>query len=332
MSASSMALSRDRTLVPNADGWSLALTRYGATGCLDPTRRPVLMVPGYAMNSFILSYHPTDISMIGYLVRAGFEVWTADLRGQGDSQAHPGVARRYGLGELALVDLPCAIEQVRRHTHTEHRVIDLVGCSLGGSLVYAYLAHHPADHGVGATIAIGAPLRWVTVHPALRIAFKSPRLAGLVPILGTRALARRVLPLLRHAPSLLSIYMNARRVDLSHPEILVQTIDNPVPYINRQVARWVQDRDLVVGGLNVTEGLRQVDLPVLVVLANRDGIVPAATARSISEVLPPGRVDLLEVGQGHNWYAHADLFIGVDAARTVFEPMAKWLSHHQGPS
>ena len=329
MSTPHPALRTDRRLVDNGEGWQLELQRFHVEGALDPTRRPLLMIPGYAMNTFILGFHPTDRSMVEHLAMDGFEVWTANLRGQGGSERGPRAGRRYGMGELALVDLPRVLEAVRADTRAAGPTVDLVGCSLGASLVYAYLAHHPDDHGVGAMIAIGGPLRWVEVHPAMAMAFKSPRLAGLLPIVGTRAMARCALPIVKHVPPLLSIYMNARRVDLSRPDLLVNTVDDPVPYINRQVARWVRDRDLVVRGLNITEGMRRVDLPVLVVLANRDGIVPAATARSVADLMPAHRVQVLEVGEGERWYAHADLFIGVDARRQVFEPMSAWLLAQQ---
>lgn len=305
--------------------WALAIRRHVDPQAFDPSRRPLVMVPGYAMNSFILGYHPTGPSMIEHLARAGIEVWTADLRGQGDSRA-TGRPGRFGLGELALDDLPAVLTHVRAHTASRRAELDVVGCSLGASMVYAYLAHHRERHGLGAFIAIGGPLRWEQTHPLMKLAFASPALAGLVPFKGTRALARRALPVARRYPPLLSIYMNARQIDLSRADQLVNTVDDPVPWINRQVARWVKQGDLVVRGLNTTEALRGLDLPMLVVLANRDGIVPPGTARSIEHIAAPGAVRVLEVGSGEHWYAHADLFISHDAARTVFAPMERWLA------
>lgn len=324
--------------VDNGQGWSLELVRSVRRGGPEAGRRPLLMVPGYAMNSFILGYHPSDVSMVEHLALAGVEVWTCNLRGQGGSaaargQGPPGPStsrvRRYGLAELALVDLPAVIAELRRRTTTGTDRVDLVGCSLGASLLYAWLAHHPADHGAGAVIAVGGPLRWEAVHPAMALAFTSPRLAGALPFRGTRALAAASLPWLSRAPGLLSLYMNARRIDLSNPAELARTVEDPVPWINRQVAHWVRQRDLVVGGLNICEAIGAVDLPVLVVMANRDGIVPASTARSVQRLMRPGRVQVLEVGDERNWYAHADLFIGRDARRQVFEPMERWLAEHR---
>ncbi len=317
-------MQRDTHLVDNGDGWKLELTCFRPSGAAATGARPVLMVPGYAMNSFILSFHPTGVSMVEYLVNDGLEVWTANLRGQGGSRKI-GRAARFGLRELSLVDVPAAIRHVLGNTTTGANKLDLVGCSLGASMVYTYLAHNAQEHRANSVVAIGGPLRWDAVHPLVKVAFRSGRLAGAVPIVGTRRLARVALPVLKRIPALLSIYMNADEIDLTQAGQLVQTIDDPVPYINRQVARWIRQKDLVVNGVNVTQGLSAVDTPLMVVLANKDGIVPIPAAMSAVEAVGHDRVTVLEVGDSVRWAAHADLFIGEGAQERVFEPMSKWL-------
>ena len=140
-----------------------------------------------------------------------------------------------------------------------------------------------------------------------------------------RRLARVALPVLKRVPLLLSIYLNADGVDLSRGDQLVKTIDDPVPYINRQIARWIRKKDLVVGGVNVTEGLAQVTTPLMVVLANKDGIVPVKTAMSAVDAMGSAQSTVLEVGDPERWVAHADLFIGEGSQERVFEPMSRWL-------
>ena len=316
-----------RWLVPNNDGWELEVERFTRDSGADPGRRPLLMVPGYAMNAFILSFHPSGPSMVEYLVEAGFEVWTCNLRGQGGSRPIT-PAQRYGLRELALVDLPIALGHVLAHTTTQRDSVDAVGCSLGASLVYAYLAHHVEDHVLGAMISIGGPLRWDDVHPAIRLAFRSARIAGAVRVRGTRRLARIALPLVKRAPSLLAIYMNAEQVDLTAADQLVNTVENPVPHINRQIARWIQQEDLVVDGVNVTDALLNARVPLLCVLANADGIVPVEAVLSAQRAMPAADVEVLRVGDDDHWYAHADLFIAHEAPKRVFEPMRAWLERH----
>src|SRR5690606_22138186 len=145
--------------------------------------RPLLLIPGYCMNTKPLGFHPTGPSMIELLAERGFEVWTANLRHQGDS--HKSAEHTpAGFSDLALVDLPNAIEHVRRETRTRHQRVDLIGCSLGGTYIFVYLAHNPASDAVGSVVAIGAPLRWTKPHALLKLAFASPKLAGRLKIAG----------------------------------------------------------------------------------------------------------------------------------------------------
>lgn len=306
------------------DGWRLELRRYVDPQRLRPEASPVLFIPGYGMNSYILAYHPDGHSMVGALVDAGFDVWTANLRGQGGARRTGGKAK-IGFAQLALIDIPTVRDFVLQKT--AHKQLTFVGCSLGASMLYAYLAHHPRDHKAAGMIAIGGPLRWEQTHPLMRVAFKSPALAGALPFKGTKKLAQAALPLVRRAPALLSIYMNAKEIDLSQPKKLTPTVDDPVPSLNKQIALWMQRKDLVVSGLNVTQALAKVEPqpPLLCLLANRDGIVPAPAALAIMDVFSPKTTQALIVGDQHRWFAHADLFISPLASERVFAPMIAWL-------
>ena len=308
----------------NGDGWTLDLKQTWDPERLDPSRPPIAMIPGYGMNAFILGYHPNGPSLEAYLANAGFEVWSVNLRGQGRSNRRHG-PRDYGFRQLALVDLPCALDTIRRHSQTEAEAIDLIGCSLGATIMYAYTAHHPDSHGVGRLINIGGPLRWDNPHPLMRAVFLSPRLAGAVPIRGTRKLARAVLPIAQRVPAVLSIYMNTDIVDLTHADQLVQTVDNPNRRLNRQLACWMRDRDLIIDGLNVTQALARVDLPLLCILANKDGIVPPQAVLSVRDAIGSDDITVLEVGDDRTWFAHADLFISRFAQERVFQPLVEWL-------
>ncbi|MGM0557556.1 MAG: alpha/beta hydrolase [Myxococcota bacterium] len=317
----------------NGAGWRLEIRRYHDAERLDPERAPIVMIPGYGMNSFILNFHPTGVSMVEHLCLDGFEVWTANLRGQGGSEMITGT-QHYGFRELSLTDVPLALDLAREETKTEVDTVHGIGCSLGASVLYAYLAHHPKTHGLDSLVAIGGPLRWDDIHPLLRAAFSSTTLAGMLPIKGTRFAARALLPVLEKVPQLLSIYMNASQIDLSQADELVKTVDDPNPYLNRQIANWIQQRDLMVAGLNVTEGVAAVEeLPILCLLANKDGIVPESAALSISRAYDPDLVETMIVGgAGDDWYAHADLFISESARDEVFVPMASWIEGARGRS
>ncbi len=316
--------------VENGEGSTLSLRRtvheapaHGEGGA---PRRPVLIVPGYGMNSFIFGFHPRGRSLEGHLAWRGFEVWSVDLRDQGRSSRAPRRPReRYGLEALALTDTAVAVERVRALTQTGEAKVDLVGASLGAAVVSMYVVGAGADRA-GSLVSFGGPVRWERVHPLVRVAFRSPRLAGAVPFRGTRALAGVAFPLLVRAPWALSIYMNTRSTETARWREMIQTVEDPVPRINREIAEWIRDRDLTVRGRNVSEGLRRVENPMLAVVALQDGIVPAETARSAFHLSGSSDKALLEVGGADAPMAHADLFLSRQAEREVFEPLAAWLA------
>ncbi|MEO1272041.1 MAG: alpha/beta fold hydrolase [Myxococcota bacterium] len=321
-----MAITTLRHHPHNDDGWSLDLKQTWDTERFDPERHPIAIIPGYGMNAFVLGYHPNGLSLEAYLAQSGFEVWSLNLRGQGAARRHYG-SPNYGFRQLALIDLPCAFAAIRRHSHSQaSQQLNLIGCSLGATLMYIYAAHHPTDHHLVRWVTIGGPLRWDNAHPLMRLAFRSPALAGALPIRGTRALARTVLPIAKRLPQLLSLYMNANIIDLTHADQLVQTVDNPNRRLNRQIALWMRDRDLVVAGLDITQALAGIDLPLLCILANKDGIVPPQAVLSVCDAIGTQDVTVLKVGDERTWFAHADLFISRYAQERVFEPLVQWLN------
>ncbi len=228
---------------PASEGWLLDVRRHHTPARLDKSLKPVLLIPGYCMNTTPLGFHPEGMSMIELLTERGFEVWTANLRGQGDSRSVGG-PRNVGFRELALGDLPTAIREVRERSASSRDRVDIVGCSLGGTYVFAYLAHHVADHPIGSFVGIGAPLRWENPHALMRLAFGSPAVASRLRVSGTRRLAKLVLPLIAERfPSALSMYMNTSIVDLSRADELVKTVEDPIPKLNGEIARWLKSGD-----------------------------------------------------------------------------------------
>jgi pimeloyl-ACP methyl ester carboxylesterase len=288
----------------------------------------VIIVPGYGMNSFIFSYHPSGPSLEGYLAQAGFEVWRADLRNQGGSRSIGG-SDRYTLEDLALTDLGAVVDAVLERTRTSADRADMIGASLGGTIMFIH-AVLERRHRLGSLVAIGSPVRWLSIHPLVKAAFLSPTLAGMIRLRGTRRLAEIALPqLVRLTPWLLSIYMNPRITDTSAAREMVKTVEDPNRAINRQIARWIRSRDLVLRDTNISEALRSVTRPLLCVFANGDGIVPRDTATFPYEQVGSTRKALLEVGTREISMAHADLFVSRECHERVFTPVAAWLGEQR---
>ena len=302
------------------DGWALPLRRV--TSGEPKHGNPICIVPGYGMNSFILGYHPTGCSMEAYFAKRGFEVWSVDLRGQGDSEG-PGGRPDYSLADLALTDLPAILTAISENTKCANPAAHLIGCSLGGTIVFATV-------GLGASslahsvIALGAPLSWVDIHPVLRLAFGSPRVARFMPHRGNRRLASFVFPLALKVPKSLHLYMHPEITDTSNYKVLLKTVADTSPTLNVEIARWIRDVDLRVDGRNVSTAVGAVKLPLLSVVANADGIVPVGSATSAHNRWGGDDKTVITVGDSERRFAHADLFISRYSEELVFEPITRW--------
>jgi pimeloyl-ACP methyl ester carboxylesterase len=321
----------EKHFVHNGDGWLLGLKQTYEPRVLERSRRPVAIVPGYGMNAFIFGYHPRGKSMEAYWAGKGFEVWSMNLRAQGNSR-HVGGRKQYGFYDAAVTDLGAAFDFIVRNTKTKAEQLDAVGCSLGGTYLYANLALSAEKNVLGSLVTIGAPLQWVQVNPMLKTAFASPRVAGMLAIRGVRPFARLAMPLLTRIPKLLHVYLHPEIVDTSRMNEMIQTVENPNRRLNREIAEWVKRGDLVVQGVNVTEAVANVKNPLLVVLSNADGIVPEATALSAHHLMGSSVKDILCVGTREVPVAHADLFVSDIAQEWVFEPLAQWLIAQNPPT
>lgn len=325
------ALSREAQFI-DSHGWKLHLERTVDLEAFRDELRPILLIPGFAMNKFILGFHPGGRSMISELARAGFEVWALDMRGQGPSHAIEDRALEPGIWAYAQLDIQSGIDFVLEHTASKQNRVDLIGSSLGGSLVYAHLALHPRIHRVGAVVTLGAPLVWDQCHPILKTLSRFSRLMDAVDLRGSEALVRRILPYFASLP-VLKLYVNRAHFALDDAPKLLQTLTFSAPSLNREMAAWVRSRRLLLNGLDIAESLRDLQLPLLAFIANRDGLVPPAAVRSVARYWGTAaqqsegeqRLQFIEVGDDDDWYAHADMFIAPQAPRLVFEPMAKWL-------
>lgn len=315
-------------LVPNGDGWHLSLNQTWDESRLKKNRRPVLIVPGYGMNSYIFSFHPDGPSLEGFLATAGFEVWRIDLRAQGGSVSVGG-KDNYRIEDLALKDLNVSINAALNHTKTEAQHVDIIGCSFGGTLMFIQVALNPQNQ-IGSIVAIGSPVRWLNINPIIRTVFAWPMLVGAVRIRGARKIAEFALPhLVRYVPWALSPYLNPEVTNLEAARDMVKTVEDPNRHINRQIAKWIRDRDLFIKGANLSDLIARIANPFLCIIGNSDGIVPPETARFSYDQVRSKKKSLIVVGDDELSIAHADLFISKQAHEKVYAPLAQWLAEQK---
>lgn len=318
-----------RHIVDNDAGWHLPLSETHDPARFDPSLPPVLIVPGYGMNSFIFGFHPDGESLERHLIQAGFEVWKADLRGQGSAVRLEG-SSRIGLADLALVDLDAMLAAVRTRTRSKAAKVHVIGASLGGSLMLTHAVIRGTE-AYASLVAMGSPIRWVDVHPVVKVAFGSPALVGAVSLRGTRRLATTFLPILAaRAPKLLSLYLNPEITDTSQAAEMARTVEDPSRHLNKEIAQWMKDKDLIVGGVNIAEGLRAVRAPFMCVLASADGVVPARTAEFAYQRIGSPEKSLVRAGSEEVRMAHADLFVSRESKARVFQPISTWLKARSG--
>jgi pimeloyl-ACP methyl ester carboxylesterase len=225
-----------------SDGWQLQVRRLVGAGA---PGQPVILVPGFAMNSSIFSWHASGPSLMQHLLDAGYDPWTVDLRGSSPTRGRGRVSMQH----QAFVDLPAAFDHVRNKTGRSDIVA--VGCSLGGALLYGALGRGAIQ--ASQLVTMGSPLVW-SQNPWLHRAFAAAGPAlGAIPVRGSRAAAGLVLPWVRRmVPDLLSLYLNPRLTDLRNPGPLLATVEDAHRGITAELARWIRTGHLVLDGHDVS--------------------------------------------------------------------------------
>lgn len=311
--------------VTTHDGWRLQLHRGMPDIGAPSPRRPVVFVPGYGMNGWIFRYHPLEDrgvpSFMRSLLAKGLDPWSVDLRGSSTS-VPTARAPRVRLADQAFVDLPAALDAVAEISG--HDRVDAIGCSLGGALLYAY-GGGVSSHRLRRLVTMGAPLRWERSPLTTAMQLFGPTL-GAIPVRGTRRFTRLALPVASVlAPRLLSLYLNPAITRTRPARKLTLTVEDPIPDVNREIARWMRHADLVLDGLHVTASLSALEAPLLVIVGSGDGICPPEVARSV-QGRTGGPVDVVEIRHpdGHP-VGHADLFISDIAPDLVYPRVAEFL-------
>lgn len=95
------------------------------------------------------------------LVGQGFNVVTADLRGNGESGIRPGPGLDFGYHELAACDWPAEVNLVKDLFPRSPRI--LLGHSLGGQMSAMYMSAHPGE--IQALVTVACPLVYYRLWP-----------------------------------------------------------------------------------------------------------------------------------------------------------------------
>jgi polyhydroxyalkanoate synthase len=290
-------------------------------------RPPVLLFPGLVGRSYVLDLLPGS-SLVAGLRGAGFDVFLADW-GEPDALEASNTFETYALDYLPRV-IAAAREEAEAHE------LHLLAYCMGAMFALALLASDrcppvrsavmlapPVDFG--AMSALMAPLRAGALDPGELIDEQ-----GLVPA----EVIRRFFQIRRPASEVtqyVSLWQNLwnERALEAHGAMARWLRDHlPFPGVAfRQMVRtFLRENALAADTLRLhgqRVSLRDIRVPILSVIAERDDIVPPAASRPLAEVLASGIHTEAAIPAGH-----LGLVAGRVAAAETMPAITRWLAEH----
>lgn len=308
----------------------LAMVRKHLPG--GPTLPPVLLVHGFAQNRY--SWHTSKRSMSAWLAGRGWDVWNLELRGHGRSRdAGGGGADRF---DDYVHDALLASEALPAPAFW-------VGHSLGGAVLYAAATFLQPQRAS----TIGKPPRGVAGIAALFHFGRANPAMGLLTA-ATNALAG--LPALGRFQVRTKLAGNliARLYGLSdatgyavplsgwwpgsvEPELLSERLTHGFDWTSltvwQEMSRWAAE-----GRFSYEEQWARTDVPLLVLLGDKDHLLPPADGRVAYDRSSSHDKTIRVFDDWHDevHWGHLDLILGRHAPRHVWPALDAWMRARAG--
>jgi polyhydroxyalkanoate synthase len=299
--------------------------RYRQRRVTQPT--PLLLVMSLVTRTYIFDLLPGN-SIVEKLLAAGFDVYLVDWGVPDELEAHNTV-ETYAAGYL-----PLAVEAVRDESRKEG--VNVLGYCLGGLLALFALALDP-ELPIRNLALMATPVDFSRMGLPVSL-IRAGRLeadnlidhTGNVPagVLLNAFRARNPTGEIVQYANLLENLWNDQYV--RGYQALNQWIHDHIPFPG-QTARQMIDlfvrRNLLVKGKLRLAGrrvsLKSVRVPVLVVMAEKDDVVPPAAAEPVAGLVGSRDVEVLRVPAGH-----VALVTGRIADRLTIPGILDWLERH----
>ncbi len=326
---------QDETVyIRTADGWRLALHRYGAQE--DSKGLPVILCHGLSSNRYAFDM-PTAPSLARFLRARGRNVWVAELRGSGMSQG-PGLRSSdspysWGFEDHLQEDVPAIIRYVLDRTGA--RAVHWVGHSMGGMLILAHLARHPKS-SLASVVTLGSPVAFSKVRNKAfdRLLAMTP-LVRHFPVFPLPFFGRVISPLAHVMPhALLGLFYRpnitpeaARRVLALASQVVTST------RLWLDFGRFLStgafaDKD----GRPYLQGIEKAEVPILLGSGAKDVMAPPEAVIAALDVLRDDRerscVVFGKVSGCAEDYGHMDLLVGARSEREIFPSVLRWVADH----
>lgn len=309
-----------------ADGWTLAVWHRPA-----PRRRfeePVVLCHGLANNACFMEFRGAQ-NLAAALAAAGFDCFSVDLRGAGDSRPPSEGPWDATFDDHVRLDAPAVLDLVQRTTGA--RRVHWVGHSLGG-LVGLAASSGAEDGRVGCVVTLGSPL-FFRFRPALRRLIALGRaLAAPWGQLPTGMLAL-IAPVAGRLPSprLARLTANLDNLDGLSQRLLVVNVFAPIwRGVLGQLGDWLLHDAFrsADGRVDYRQAVGRMQRPVLVVGGTADPMAPPDVSRDYFELLSTADKQLALFGRsyGHaHEYGHGDLVVGTSATDEVYPVVRDFL-------
>jgi polyhydroxyalkanoate synthase subunit PhaC len=301
------------------------LWRYANDGVA--YRPPVFIVMSLISRSYILDLYPGN-SFIEKLVEAGFDVFLLDWGVPDEADADNDLER--------YVDeyLPRALEAARDVADTED--VTVLGYCLGGVLALLLAAAHP-EEPIRNLVLMATPVDFQEMGMMGAIMGEG-RLepdhvidaTGNVPSEAIRDIFRLLKPTADVA-SYATLWQNLWNDEYVHGyQAFGQWTRDHIPFPGaaaRQCATLFARRNAFMEGTLRLGGrpvdLQQITCPLLNVIAERDHIVPSASADPVIDLVGSEAAEELRLPAGH-----VALVAGRQAAKTTIPTIVDWLQAH----
>jgi polyhydroxyalkanoate synthase len=297
----------------------LRLFRYHS----DKPGIPVLIVYSLVNRPYITDLQP-DRSFIKALQAEGLEVFLVDW-------GYPDAADRYtNLDDYLNDQLDRCVERVSQLTHKSH--VNLIGICQGGTLALCYSALHPQN--VSSLTLLVTPVDFHTADNRLTPWLKEIQLETIIENNGNFP-----------GEALAFLFRSLKPFQLNRKKYvdLVNSLDNREKIENfLRMERWINDspdlageaflefnRDffikngLMTGQLEINQqkvNTAAIKCPILNIFARQDHLVPPASSKALSQIVPQENYTELPVSGGH-----IGLFVGSQSLEIVPKEIGNWL-------
>lgn len=296
------------------DRWRLDLRHYAADG------PPVILVHGMGANHYNWDFRE-EVSLAAYLQTNGWDVWVPELRGEEGTQPPNRKARRsFSFDDYAVYDIPAIVDEVMKQSDTD--AVYWVGHSMGGLLLYTYLARKPER--VVAAVTISSPADFTVglkLHKSVKNTAWMWNGNGVIP---ARDLAR-MLPPVGRAHAFVPRLANPKNMDGATINGLSwYALENVRRPVAKQAVTWLKARELVKE--DGTPWLRPTQTPLLAMAGVRDKIVAPEDVKTTCDLFERCEFVSLGVEGGFSTdYGHVDSVLGETARAEVYPMILRWL-------